>query len=257
MNEPPAISTLAMGKYNAFVEVNKDGEFNVSTLKGESDKKAIQSFFESGKLPENNKNEQRGIGTTILGFVLMLALMQGVALTTFYPEDRNNSTFKRILTSPTGSKRYLVAQGIFTFICLYVPTFIAIAVTKIGFGVEVGFGLGTLTVLLVILTAFATAFSLFMASIMDRNISLATSGISNITCLLAGCFFNFTGNIRVLDMLCNILPQKAFMTLSQGIEGSGAFREFAGQITYIVAWVMALWLVGNVVTKRKLKKGVY
>ncbi|WP_244440945.1 ABC transporter permease [Neobacillus jeddahensis] len=257
INERPATSSLAMGKYNAFVEVNKDGEFKVTTLKGESDKKAIQTFFEGGKLPENNKTEQRGIGTNILGFVLMLALMQGVALTTFYPEDRNNSTFKRILTSPVNSRQYLAAQGIFTFICLYVPTFIAIAITKICFGVEIGFGLGNLAVLLVILASLATAFSLFMASIMDRNISLGTSGISIITCILAGCFFNFTGNIKVLDVLCNILPQKAFMILIQAVENGRAFQEFAGQLTYTVTWVFALWLVGSVVTNRRIKKGVY
>ncbi|MBU5267536.1 ABC transporter permease [Virgibacillus proomii] len=167
-------------------------------------------------------------------------------LTTFYPEDRNNSIFKRILTSPLGSKQYLVAQSIFTFICLYAPTFIAIAVTKIGLGVEIGFGLGTLAILLVILASLATAFSLFMVFIMDRNICLATSGISIITCILAGCFFNFTGYNKVLDVLSNILPQKAFMILSKSIENGRPFQEFTRQLIYIVAWIIVLWLVGSI-----------
>lgn len=257
MNKQPAISALVMGKYDAFVEVNQDGLYNVITVKGESDRKVIQSFFENGKIPESNPTEQRGIGTNILGFVLMLALMQGVALTTFYPEDRMNSILKRILISPVNSKQYIIAQGIFTFICLFIPTFIVISITKICFGIDIGFELGTLATVLAILTAFATAFSLFMASALDRNISLATSGISIITCILAGCFFNFTGNNRVLDMLCYFLPQKSFMSLAQGVENGGYFHEFAGQITYIVTWIVALWLLGNILTNRKLKNGAY
>ncbi|GGP16939.1 ABC transporter permease [Oceanobacillus neutriphilus] len=257
MNEAPTASSLAMGEYNAFVETNKNGEFTVTTLNDESDKKAIQTFFETGKLPEINKTEQRGTGTNILGFVLVVALMQGVALTTFYPDDRNNATFKRILTSPAESKQYLAAQGIFTFIGLYVPTFTAIAITKIIFGAEIGFGLGTLAILLVILTSLATAFSLFMASIMNRNISLATSGISIVTCIMAGCFFSFTGDSEVLDVISNILPQKAFMAMSQTVENGASFQEFAGALSYIFLWIIVLGVAGNVVTKRKIKKGVY
>lgn len=257
MKEPPAYSMLAMGKYTAWVERSKDGEYIVTTFKDASVKKAIQSYFENGQLPDHGKTTQRGIGTNILGLVLMLALMQGVALTTFYPDDRNNSTFKRILISPVNSRQYLVGQGIFTFICLYAPTFLIIAITKICFKIEIGFELGTLAVLLAILTALATAFSLFMASIMDRNISLATSGISIVTCILAGCLFNYTNNNKMFDILSSILPQKEFMSLIQGIENGRAFQDFTGQILYIAVWVIALWLVGSIITNKKIKRGVY
>jgi len=257
MKERPAASTLAMGKYTAWVEVDKDGEYIVTTFKDASVKKAIESYFESGLLPIHSKTTQRGIGTNILGMVLMLALMQGVALTTFYPDDRNNSTFKRILTSPVNSRQYLMGQGIFTFICLYVPTFLTIAITKICFKIDIGFELGTLAVLLAILTALATAFALFMASIMDRNISLATSGISIVTCILAGCLFNYTNHNKVLDMLSSFFPQKEFMSLTQGVESGGAIQDFTGQITYIAVWVIALWLVGSIITNKKIKRGVY
>ncbi|QTD42078.1 ABC transporter permease [Sporosarcina sp. Te-1] len=257
MNEQPALSTLVMGKYNAFVEATEDNKFTVTTYKDDSFKKTIESFFESGKLPVNHNAAKRGIGTSILGVVLLIALMQGVALTTFYPDDRNKSTFKRMMMSPLTSRQYLVAQGMFTFSCLFVPTYFVILVMKVCFKTDVGFGLGTLAGLLIIATALATAFSLFMASVMNRNISLATSGISILTCLQAGCLFNYDSENKWLNAVTNILPQKPFMTLSQGIEGGQTFFDFPWQISYIVGWIIVLWLAASLITNKKVQNGIH
>ncbi|MBB4825966.1 ABC-2 type transport system permease protein [Sporosarcina luteola] len=257
MNERPAMSALVMGKYNAIVEAVEDQKYTVTTYKDESFKKTIEEYFETGKLPVNHTTAKRGIGTSILGVILLIALMQGVALTTFYPDDRNKSTFKRIMMSPLTSRQYLVAQGMFTFSCLFVPTYFVILVMKICFKINIGFGLGALTGLLIIATALATAFSLFMASVMNRNISLATSGISILTCLLAGCLFNYDSQSKWLDAVTNILPQKPFMTLSQGMEGGQTFSDFPWQIGYIVGWIIVLWFEGSLITKKKVQKGIY
>lgn len=187
----------------------------------------------------------------------MLILMQGVALTTLYPEDRMLKTFRRILMSPVSERKYLFVQSIFTFLCLYVPSYLAIVITKVSFGVEIGFGFGMLALLLAILTVLATAFAIFMASVMERNISLATSGISVVTSVLAGCFISFTANNKALDTICTILPQKAFMTLIHGVETGQNMLEFKGQLVYLLIWSVALWLLGGFITKNRTNKGIY
>jgi ABC-2 type transport system permease protein len=74
----------------------------------------------------------------------MIVLMQGVALMLLFPEDRTLKTIKRVLTSPVSEKQYLFAQGIFTFLCLYIPTYLAVLITKVCFSMDVGFSLGML-----------------------------------------------------------------------------------------------------------------
>jgi len=253
---------LVLGKYVAVVEEKTDGDYEVTTLKNEADKEIIKNFFKLGKIPDSYKGEdeiraERGVGTNILGFILMLLLMQGVALTTLFEEDRNIKTFRRILIAPVSEKKYLFAQGIFTFICLYIPSYLAVTIISACFGINIGYSFGMLAVLMMILCALSTTFALFMTAALDREISLAASGISMITCVLAGCFISFTDNNKLLDIICSILPQKSYMTLIHGIEKGSGILEFKGHLIYLLIWIVGLWLLGSIITKSKIKKGVY
>ncbi|MBW9144693.1 ABC transporter permease [Clostridium sp. CM028] len=259
MNEKPATSNLLLGKYAAVVEEKNDGTYEVTGIKSKADKELIENFFNFGKIPKIDQSRQakRGVGTNILGFILMIVLMQGVALTILYPEDRTLKTFRRILTTPVSEKQYIFAQGIFTFLCLYIPTYLVIVITKVCFNIKIGFGLLMLAMLIGILTALSTSLALFISSVLERNISLVASAIYVITCILSGCFYSFTGNNKVLDTICSIIPQKSYMTLIQGIENGNGMLEFKGQLIYLLIWIVALWLLGSIITKRKMRQGIY
>ncbi|MPQ32631.1 ABC transporter permease [Clostridium estertheticum] len=262
VHKKPTTADLVLGKYVAIVEEKNSGNYEVTTLKSEEDKKIIENFFKSGKIAKDYKGEdeiraERGVGTNILGFILMLLLMQGVALTTLFEEDRNIKTFRRILTSPVSEKKYLFSQGMFTFLCLFIPSYLAVTIISVCFRINIGYSFGMLAILMIILSALSTAFALFMTAVLDRDISLVTSGISLITCVLAGCFISFTNNNKVLDTLCNIFPQKSYMTLIHGIEKGNGILEFKGQLIYLLIWIIALWILGSIITKSKMKKGIY
>ncbi|MCB2356360.1 ABC transporter permease [Clostridium estertheticum] len=262
VSKKPTEADLVLGQYVAIVEEKNDGNYEVTTLKSEEDKKIIENFFKSGKIPASYKGEdeiraERGIGTNILGFILMLLLMQGVALTTLFEEDRNLKTFRRILTAPVSEKKYLFSQGMFTFLCLFIPSYLAVTIISVCFRINIGYSFGMLAILMIILSALSTAFALFMTAVLDRDISLAASGISLITCVLAGCFISFTNNNKVLDTLCSIFPQKSYMTLIHGIEKGNGILEFKGQLIYLLIWIIALWILGSIITKSKMKKGIY
>lgn len=258
VHQKPKFSDLMLGKYAAIVE--KD--YKVTTLKSKADQKMIQQFFETGEMPGSYRGEdklrtERGTGTNILGFIMMLVLMQGVALAALYPEDRMLKTFKRILVSPVHVGKYLLVQFIFTFLCLYIPTYLAILITNVLFHAEIGFRLNILAGLLGVLTVLATAFAIFMASVMDRNISLMTSGISVITCVLSGCFISFAPHHPILNALCAILPQKAYMTFIHGVEMGDSMWEYKTQVIYILMWSAAFCFLGDFITRRRTNKGIY
>ncbi|MDP4145533.1 MAG: ABC transporter permease [Bacillota bacterium] len=256
MHNRPAYSELLLGKYIAIVEEKKDGAYKVTTIKNKADKKIIETFFKSGEIIESKKGK-RGTGTTILGFIVIIILMQGVALSLLFPEDRTLKTFRRVLTAPVSEKLYLFSQEVFTFIGIYIPTFMAITITKVCFGVNIGFSLGMLAILIGILSALSTSLALFFSSVLERNVSLVATVIYVITSVLAGCFYSFTGSNKVLDALCNTLPQKVYMTMAQGIETGKSILEFKGQLIYLLIWITALLVLGSNITKRKIEQGLY
>ncbi|BCK83676.1 hypothetical protein MM59RIKEN_09950 [Pusillibacter faecalis] len=231
VDQEPALSTLVDGTYAAYAQKRADGTYAITTLKGQQDKEAIMTLLSTGKLPEGYKGDdakrsERGIGTNVLGFITMLVLMQGVALTTLYPEDRLKGTFRRIMFAPCNENQYLTAQFIFTLTCLYVPTFAAIAVIHGIFGVEIGFPIAEIAVLLLLLTVFATAFALFIATAFDRNTNLVATGISVVTCIVAGCFVDISTNNPILTTIFKIIPQTEFMELVHGVEFGGSYIQF-------------------------------
>lgn len=259
MKQKPATSKLLLGKYAAIVDEKNDGTFDVIDINSVASKKIIEDFLKVGKISESDESEgeKRGVGTRILGFLIMILLMQGVALITLYPEDRTLKTFRRVLTAPVSERQYLFAQGIFTFLFIFIPTYLAIVITKVCFGVEIGYGFLMLAILIGILSALSTSLALFIASVLDRDISLAATGIYVITSILAGCFYSFTTSNKILDTICSIFPQKEYMTLIQGIENGKGMIEFKGQFVYLLIWIVSLWLLGSIITKMKMKKGIY
>lgn len=259
MKEKPAISSLLLSKYDAIVEEKKPGIYDVTSIKSKADKKSIKNFFEVGKLLPGDQSEQatRGAGARIIGFILMILFMQGVALITLFPEDRNLKTFRRILTAPVSERLYIFAQGIMTFLFIFLPTYIALVITKLCFDADIGYGLLMLAILIGILSALATSLALFLVAVIKREASVTASGIYMITCILAGCFYSFTGNNKILDLLCSILPQKQYMTMIQGIENGNGILQFKGQLIYLLIWIVALWVLGSSVTKMKMKKGAF
>ena len=114
-----------------------------------------------------------------------------------------------------------------------------------------------MALLLGILTVFSTSFALFISSLIERNTSLAASGIAVITCILAGCFISFSDNNTLLDNVLNLIPQKAYMNMIQGIAGGGKFFNYMDQVIYLMIWIVGFWVIGGVITSHKVKKGIY
>ncbi|MCP1103198.1 ABC-2 type transport system permease protein [Aequitasia blattaphilus] len=262
ISEMPKLSQMAEGMYAAVVSKDNHNKYTVTTLKSDTDSAAIETLFTTGQLPSNYKGDdakrkERGTGTNILGFITMLIIIQGVALTTMYPEDRNLRTLRRIMSSSANIYSYLFAQIIFTFISLYLPTYVAIILAKRCFGAELGYSIDLLAVLLLIITLFATAFAIFISTVLDRNINLVTSGVTIITCVLSGCFLSISSDNVILMTICNALPQKVYMDIVHGVEFGGHFSDYGGELFYLFALSMLFYTITISVVATKTSKGAY
>ncbi|APC41238.1 hypothetical protein [Clostridium estertheticum] len=57
VHKKPTTADLVLGKYVAIVEEKNSGNYEVTTLKSEEDKKIIENFFKSGKIAKDYKGE--------------------------------------------------------------------------------------------------------------------------------------------------------------------------------------------------------
>ena len=261
LDKKPKMSDLLLNKYDAVLEDKGNGKIQITTIKGDKFKNTIENYL---KAPQNiNANldigEKRGVGTNILGFLIMIILVQSVALMILYPEDRDFKTFRRILISPVSEGKYLLAQGIFNFIIIYISVFLAIVIAKVVFNVNIGFSYGNLAIFLSIITFLATAFALFITSAIDdlESSLMLGSVIITLTSILSGSFYSFSDNNKILDTIINILPQKSYLTLVQGVENGKNILSYKLELSYIVILILVLFALASLMTKNSLKTGKY
>ncbi|KRU30348.1 ABC-2 family transporter protein [Clostridium sporogenes] len=261
LDKKPKMSELLLNKYDAVLEDKGNGKIQITTIKGDKFKNTIENYL---KAPQNiNANldigEKRGVGTNILGFLIMIILVQSVALMILYPEDRDFKTFRRILISPVSEGKYLLAQGIFNFIIIYISVFLAIVIAKVVFNVNIGFSYGNLAILLSIITFLGTAFALFITSAIDdlESSLMLGSVIITLTSILSGSFYSFSDNNKILDTIINILPQKSYLTLVQGVENGKNILSYKLELSYIVILILVLFTLASLMTKNSFKTGKY
>ncbi|OPJ64392.1 ABC transporter permease [Clostridium oryzae] len=260
LNKKPQFSTLALGVYDFVVEKNKDGSYTAETaLQDVFKRELVEKLFNDGKLfAKSSKAEGvRGIGASLLGLIVLFVIIEGTTLTVFYPDDITFKTLKRIFTSEVSEKAYIIAQFLFTFIGLYVPTFIAITVSKAFLRTDIGYSVYMIALLTAIITALSTAFALFMSSIMRDNIQIASCFIALIVSLMCGCFYKFSFNIKIIDFIRNLLPISSYMNIAESIERETSLLQYKLEVLNVAVWTIAMLIMGIYITHRRLKNGEF
>jgi ABC-2 type transport system permease protein len=259
MKEAPAKSTLVMEKYDAIVTDKGKGNFDVVTYKGDDFKKFIEGALQGKSSISYTPGGTRKAGTNILGYLTMFVLMEGTLFMRYFSEDKINGAFKRVLISPISIKSYLLAQYIFNFFIIYISTFIVLVVEKELLKVDIGFNYFQYSYLLAILTLIATAFGFFMSAIIENtdDSSMMATLIITLTSMLAGCFYSFTNKNNIIDKITAIMPQKNYLNLVQGIENKSAISNYSGQLAYIFALSIILFIIGAVICNRRYSDGKY
>lgn len=261
VKEKPSMSELVLNKYDAVIEDNGKGDFKITTIKSDKLKNQIEGFLKNPNsvTKMSNSEDKRGVGTSIIGFLIMIVLILQINLMLFYPEDRDFGTFKRILISPVSGSKYLMSQGVFDFVVAFVPTYVSVIVVNAMFNVNIGFNYLQFAGLLALLMLLGTAFALFITSIIEDvdNAAMLGNAIILITSIISGTFYSFTDDNKILNTLVSIVPFKPYLTLVQGIENGKNLSNYYGQLIYVLAVILVMFILGTFITKRNLKTGRY
>ncbi|MDT2192914.1 ABC transporter permease [Paenibacillus larvae] len=164
-----------------------------------------------------------------MGYLTMFLLIQALFYLQLFSDDKKTGTFRRTAVSPAGIVPYMTAQCLFGFIAVYVPTWSVLFLAK-AVGIDIGFGLGTYSLLLVFPALLAVSFALFMAAWIenaDTGLSLS-SGIILLSSLLSGSFYTIANENGIMKVFVRIFPQQHFISLVQDMELKGSIGSYGG-----------------------------
>ncbi|MDR2737210.1 MAG: ABC transporter permease, partial [Gracilibacteraceae bacterium] len=193
-----------------------------------------------------------GTGTNVLGFLTTFLLLMGSTCMSLYAEDKSSGQISRVAASPTKISTYLFAHSLFNFCFLFFPTMIVLLLAMFISGVAIGFSFLQLTGLVALLCGFATVFSLLLYSLVsnkDDSAKMTGNTIIILTSILAGGFFAFDQGNKALGLIIQVLPQKAILTVANGLEQHLPASAFLPALVYLVVVIAAFYGISVIRTK--------
>ena len=259
LEEPPAMSEMVRNKYDAVLTKEQNGQYEVFTLRSEEFKVNLEQSFSGTLASTDIKLEARGTATNILGFLLMYILIQGIMFMKFFSEDKENGTFKRIVTGPVGIKGYLVSQFITTFLLIYIPTFTVLIFSKEILKIDLGLSYFCYSWLLTLIVFIAAAAAICITAFVEKedNAMTLAGAIIVLTSLLSGAFYTIDHNNWIIKTFNSILPQTFVLRIVQGVEQELLASSYFPEIAYLLLTTMLLFTVGLWVCRKRFNRGAY
>lgn len=256
LHEPPEMSEMVSGKYDAIVAENADSTYDIQTIKSDEIAGTIEDILYHRLDNVQQSIQSRGVGTTILGYLVMFILMEASMLMFLFSDDKEHKQIIRVAASPISFTGFLAAHSSFTFTFLFCPTIIILFVIKFIFGRNLGFSYLQYTLLIALICAFATAFTLFLHSFFDKSdtANMAGSVIIILTSVLAGSFYSFDKGNKMLEQIIRFLPQKSYLTLVDKIERGMHWGEIYIQLLYILVLTLVFFGFAIIITRNNYVK---
>ena len=250
LEEIPPKSDLVLGKYDAIVLFNDNGDFQVETLKNKEFENLISSLIENPR--DFQLANSRKIGSSIIGFMMMFILMQGNTVMYLFAQDKEKKQINRIAASPISFFGYICGHSLFTFMFLLIPSMIILIGLKYVFAINLGFGLSSYLFLLVILCALSTVFSLLVYALVKNSESanMIISASVIITSVLSGSFFPLDVGNGIVAKLLNVLPQKAYLMVVGLLEEGKDTKFILPYFIYLLLIIVLFFIISVFKTKK-------
>ena len=248
MKHKPLHSALVRQEYDAIVTDRGSGKFGIETLRNDNFKNMLQLLLKNPQTKIPTQKNDRSVGVNVVGFLMIFLGMS--AFFYFFPfaEDKEQGQLLRISASPLSFNQYLAAHLLFC-LCSFVPPWVTLAVLQAA-GWNIGFSIGQYAGLFLILAILGSSYALLLHTLIKKpdNANMLGNSLMIVTSTLAGCFYSFSKDNAVLDLLIKILPQKQFMDFAVNLQNGEALQHL-----FPVFYILALSLIMFGVAYMKLR----
>lgn len=241
MTEKPPYSDLVKQKYDAYITVGGNGNYQIETLHNDDFKNMLFALLQDPDANIGHSGEERGVGVNILGFMMMFLLMISFFNLFAFADDKEQGQLRRIAAATSSFGWYLAAHCVYCFSML-LPEYILLVVLKIC-GWDIGFTLIQYAGLMAVLGFLGISFALLLNTLIKKpdNANMLGNSITVLTSVLAGSFYSFSRNNALLDGTIRIIPQKELMDFAQYIQ-NGTAPQHIGSLLYVIAFALVMFV---------------
>lgn len=242
MKKEPPYSDLVKQKYDAYIIDKGNGKYDIKTLRNNEFKAMLQGVMKNPKMTVPKQKTDRGIGVNIVGFLITFMLMEAFMNLFTFADDKEQGQLTRVITTPVSIAGYIAANCIYC-LSMFLPAYLTIVLIKLA-GYDVGFSLPQYALLLLVVGMLGISFALLLNMFFKKpdNASMFGNAITILTSVMAGSFYSFSKDNKVLDWIIKFLPQKQLLDFAQCIQNKDASIHLI-HIWYIAAFIVILFAI--------------
>lgn len=253
-NKPPR-SALVKQQYDAYIIDQGNGKLEIDTLKNNAFKAMLMSMIKNPHKIISDYKMERGVGVNIIGFLMMFLLMGTFMHLFTFADDKEQGQLVRVISTPISFLSYLAAHCIYC-LSMYLPAYIMLVIMKL-IGFNIGFTLLQYALFFLLIGTLGISFSLLLNTNLKKpdNASMLGNSIIVLTSILAGSFYSFSKDNKILDTIIKILPQKQILNFAQYIQNGQAFQHIACMV-YVLLLTIAMFIISIIILRMKYIKRV-
>jgi len=184
---------------------------------------------------------RNGMSRQTIGYLAIILLFSAAQLSNLILHERENRTYTRVLSTPISPVSYMLSNVLTNLIVLLLMIAVALAVMTLAFGVDPGFPVWMLLIVLApyLLTAIAMchavtahAGSVMKASALQNLIIIPTS-------LLAGCMFPIETMPESVQRIGKLFPQHWLLDAVGRLQSGAAMGDVALHLAIMAAFALA------------------
>jgi ABC-2 type transport system permease protein len=253
LDKTPPLSDFYEQKYDACLSSDFNGSFQIKTLKNNEYKEILTTLIQNPETPLSGSYVPRSTGVSIVGFMLMFLLVISFSNMSSFADDKELGQLKRIFAAPVSFFWYMVSNLCFS-LSMFIPQFLFLVVLK-QFGVSIGLTLLQFLVLILVIGFWGSSFSLLLYTLIKKpdNANMLGSSITILTSVLAGSFYSFSRNNKILDVITRILPQKQILNFTETIGNIHQISDLF-PLFYILLLSTVLFSISCIILQKKYVK---
>jgi ABC-2 type transport system permease protein len=251
----PPHSALVEQKYDAYVTIDRNGAYQVETLRNHHFKQMLCLLLQNPNRNVHDSKTDRGVGVNIMGFMMMFLLMMAFTSLFAFADDKEQGQLRRIAAAPISFGGYLAAHCVYC-LSMVLPEYILLVVLKCC-GFHIGFSLVQYAGLMIALGFLGISFALLLHTLIKKpdNANMLGNSVTVLTSVLAGSFYEFNKKNFILDKIITLIPQKQFMNFAQHLENGNA-GQYRFSILYVIAFSTVLFVFSCSLLRLKYIKKV-
>lgn len=253
LDKKPPLSDLYEQKYDVYLYTDSSGSLQIETLKNTEYQQLLNSLLLNPDTTLSGSYAQRSTGVSIVGFMLMFLLMISYSNMGYFADDKELGQLSRIFAAPVSFFLYILANLLYS-LSMFAPQFLFLVVMKL-LGIHIGFTLPEFLLFILVIGFLGSSFSLLLYTMINKpdNANMLGNSIAVLTSVLAGSFYAFSGNNKILDTITKAIPQKQILWFAENIESIHHFTDIL-PLLYVLLFSSALFTVSCIILQKKYVK---